>query len=66
MIKSPEPEDRFEMENLDKNKINVLFEISESKHENTGNNSHSSNSKNNSSNNSKEKKNWHVLREREH
>ena len=56
MIKSQESEERFEMENLDKNKINVLFEISESKHENTGNNSHSSNSKNNSSNNSKEKK----------
>ena len=56
MIKSQESEERFEMENLDKNKINVLFEISESNHENTGNNSHSSNSKNNSSNNSKEKK----------
>ena len=54
--KTTESEDRFETESLDKNKINVLFEISESKHENTGTLSRSSNSKNDSLNNSKEKK----------
>ena len=55
-IKKPESEGRFEMENLEKNKINVLFEISESKHENTETISNSSDSKNNSLNNSKERK----------
>ena len=58
-----ESEDRIEMKSLDKNKIDVLFEISENKHEETGTLSHQGDdSRDESENNPKEKDFVRALR----
>ena len=60
-----ESEDRIEMKTLDKNKIDVLFEISENKHEDTGTLSHQADeSRDESENNPKEKDLVRALRKK--